>query len=168
MEYIKIENGKVTGHFSSKEMPKGKEYRKVIAFGGFVGCDFGMLNSDGSVKSEEELISLGFIKDNRGDYFNIENKSKITISQIGIDIPEKYTSIKPKQFDEWDGSKWIENTNKKLEYEKNINILEAKEYLNSTDYKVIKSIEQGKSINDLYPNEAKKREEAREIIRNLK
>lgn len=167
MEYIKIVDGKVDGHFSARTIPEGSEYKEVTNFQGWVGCDAGMLNTDGSMKTEDELISLGLIEDNRGDYYHTETKGKITIKQTGVKIPEKYTSLVPSQFDDWDGSNWIENADKKAEYEKNKKIYEAQNYLNSTDYKVIKAMEAGVTLEDLYPGEPATREEKRQIIRDL-
>ena len=168
MEYIKIEDGKVTGHFSTRgKLPKGEEFKEVKKFEGYIGCDIGMLNDDGSMKSEDELISLGFVEDNRGDYYHTETKGKITISQTGVKVPDKYTELVPSQFDDWDGSKWVESAEKKAEHGKNVKISEAQFYLNSTDYKVIKAMEAGITLDELYPGESAIREEKRQIIRDL-
>lgn len=168
MEYIKIEDGKVTGHYSAKSIPDGKEYKEVINFTGYIGCDSAMLNEDGSIKTDSELVELGFIKDNRGDYYNTKYKSKITIEELGVSIPDGYTDKIPNsEFDDWDGTKWVENADKKKAHEDSVAICEAKEYLTSTDYKVIKAFESGVTLDELYPGESEAREAKRQIIRDL-
>jgi len=169
MEYIKIENGKVTGHFSAKKIPEGKEYKEVENFNSTVGIDVNFLNDDGSLKSNETLISEGLVEDCRGAYYHKETKFEIVIDKIGVDIPDCWTKEKPSgmPYQKWNGEKWEDDKIKKEEYEKNIKIENAKGYLFSTDYKVIKALESGVSIKELYPGELEKREEAREIIRSL-
>lgn len=58
------------------------------------------------------------------------------------------------------------NDEKKL-FEDTQKINEAKEYLSETDYMVIKCMESGIVMEDLYPGEITKREEKRQIIRDL-
>lgn len=167
MEYIKIVDKKIDGHFSSKKIPEGKEYRKVTNFQGWIGCDLGILNENGSLRPESELISDGFIKDNRGSYWNTESKQKISIKNLDVEVPEGFTKLEPEQFDDWDGSKWVENLDKKKVYEDSLKISDAQQYLNSTDYKVIKAMEDGVTLDELYPGEKAIRELKRQVIRDL-
>jgi len=44
---------------------------------------------------------------------------------------------------------------------------EARDYLDDTDYKVIKAMEQGKTLDELYPGESGQRETARQAIRDF-
>lgn len=167
MEYIKIVDDKVFGHFSSKIMPEGKEYKKVTNFRGWVGCDVGMLNEDGSLRPQSELITDGYIKDNRGYYWSIEDKRKISIKNLNVEIPEGFTKLEPKQFDDWDGSKWVESVDKKKKHEDFIKVSEARKYLFQTDYRELKSFREQKPLDELYPGETAIREEKRQIIRDL-
>jgi len=47
------------------------------------------------------------IEDHRNKVvYSIESKESLEIKQIGL-IPSGYTLLEPKEFDKWDGSKWV-------------------------------------------------------------
>lgn len=167
MEYIEIKDNKVIGHYSAQELPEGSQYKTVENFTGYVGIDSRMLAESGEIRPQEELISDGLVEDNRGFYWNKETKLKIEIKNIDVEVPDGFADIEPNQFDEWIDNKWVENSVKKKEHDDAVKISEAQAYLNATDYKVVKAIESGVALNDLYPGETELREEKRQIIRDL-
>ena len=118
MEYIKIENGQIAGHFCARELPEGKEFKEVTNFNSYVGIDVKAIDFEngGCLKAVDVLISLGIVKDNRGVYYHKKTKLEFEIKELDIEIPKNFTKLKPKQFDKWDGSKWVEDFVMKAEY----------------------------------------------------
>lgn len=172
MQYIEIKDNIVVDHCCSNKIPSGSQYKQVTDFNAYVGISSIALDFEngGQLKPEEELITLGVIKDTRGIYYHVETKEKIEIKKLNVEIPNSLTKSKPSEFDEWDGKKWVENLTLKKENEDNIKIYEAERYLSISDYKVIKAIEVSLSdvIEGLYPGEQAIREQKRQIIRDLR
>jgi hypothetical protein len=169
MEYIKIVGNKVAGHYCGKT-PVGEEFQTVENFSGYVGIDLSWLDSSFNMKSEEMLLSDGLIKDCRGDYWDKETKSQHTIEEVGKEPQENWTD-KPHSsmpYEHWVDSDWVEDQAEKEEYDKALAVNEASQYLDSTDYMVIKAMEQGLTLENLYPGETAKREAFRQTIRDYR
>ena len=69
-------------------------------------------------------------EDNRNKtVYDITNKTESKVDYLGV-IKDGFTLLKPSQFDKWNGTSWVIDTNQELEHQK----LEAQEYLSSTDW----------------------------------
>ncbi len=73
------------------------------------------------------------IADNRGVYYSTTTKEQVHILEVEGDITG-LTKLEPKHYDEWDGSKWIENVQAK-------NIGMALEALKATDFIISRETE---------------------------
>jgi len=119
MEYIEIKNGTVIGHYDSEKIPEGIQYKSVRNFNGWVGMNAGMLNENGQIRPEAQLIAEGFIKDNRGDYWDKKSKQKHTITELGQEPLKEWTDKKPSGlvYEVWDGNAWVIDPTVKKEYD---------------------------------------------------
>lgn len=181
MEYLEIKENKISGHFSGINIPEdmdGKKYIKVNSFFGSVGDSVELYEIKKLEKrlhsverlSDEKLIKKGLIIDNRGVFYSTDRiKPTIKISKISnIKIPEGYTKDEPKEFDKWDGLKWVEDSKLKSKTANERKVSEAYDYLRISDYKVLRAFEEGTTLDKLYPGEKKKRKDARAVISDNK
>ena len=178
MEYIETKDGIVTGHYCGAAIPKsteGTSYVKVCNFTGYIGVSTDWLDSDGQLKSVETLVSDGIIEDNRGDYYQKSDKSKLTIVTLGESVPDGYTELEPGNYDYWDdeSESWVTDAAEKLNAEKELGIKIAKSTLADTDWIVSKIAEKqilGEDISSLlakYSDDLAARATARKTINSL-
>lgn len=171
MQFIKIEDGKVVEHISTNRIPdKSLGYTRCDNFSGVVGMNASWLKNDYTLMTGEELIAAGIIEDPRGDYYHIKTKQKIVVEDIFdstnlSSFTKKIPSFMPYEY--WNGEGWEDNAEEKAKYEEEIELNKAYSYLTKTDYKVIKAMERGVSLEAIYPGETAAREKARDTIRKL-
>jgi len=114
MEYVTIDNGHISGHFDSTTIPlEGKSVPDT--FTGKVGDDERMYDWENNALrlSDEALIALGLIEDNRGTWYVCADQGMFEITEIGVKLPEgiEVTQEVPQStFDEWDGNQWVLNS----------------------------------------------------------
>lgn len=100
------------------------------------------------------------------EYFdNTPNETIETFDDNYMSVWElsKKKNNQPNTYSIWNGTDWIENNELKVKYENNIKITEAKNYLISTDFKVLQDYDQLDGLEEIKI----KRQEARELIRSL-
>ncbi len=67
-----------------------------------------------AVRSENGTEWL-VVDDYRGTAWNVNTKSKVTVLEVGP-LPKGLTNIEPEEFDQWNGSKWIRDTEAELNH----------------------------------------------------
>jgi len=82
----------------------------VTIFEGRVGQNINELTSELRLKTEEQLVSDGFLEDNRGTYYNKVNGTKLIITKVGQSLPIGYTALPPVEGanNQWNGEKWVD------------------------------------------------------------
>jgi hypothetical protein len=68
-----------------------------------------------AVRSEDGTEWLT-IEDYRGSAWSTDTKSEVKVLEIGP-LPEGLTTIEPKKFDRWNGSKWVRDTAAELNHQ---------------------------------------------------
>lgn len=170
MQYI-IKNGK-TGrieHYCSKSKKLPENGVEVENWNGIAGEPNEYYDEAGMRYSEAELVAKGIIKDCRGKWWDIQTKQEFEISSLNMEPKEGWTDKQPLflPYEVFENGEWVDDPSTKKAYEDSVAIGQAKEYLLSTDYKVIRALESGVTLDELYPGETAKREAAREVIRSL-
>lgn len=150
MEYVEVKDGFIITHMCSEVIPIGKQFREVSEL--FIGAIGNPIiwfdwNKKGERFPDELLIRRGDIQDKRGIYYNKKTKLPEEIYDLDIIPSNDVTNIKPDQneeFQEWDeeSQKWKVNEIKKHKYILNNEIAYRNTFLNKSDYKVIKIMEQ--------------------------
>lgn len=179
MEYIEVKDEIIIAHYCAKNKPKGTQFISTINFTGNVGMNLNMIDIEkgGQFKPLEQLISEKLITDNRGKYYDINDKSSHEINELNVDPGEEWTSKQPKTsytyevfnktLGKWEIDEVLKNEVEVLEPMR-IKLEIVKVELRSTDYKVIKACEYGKTVDELYPNESKIRQDLRNEINVLR
>ena len=167
MEYIINVDGKYQ-HFCG---PVPKTGIIVKDWNGCAGDPVEWYNDKGNRYTDEELVSNGIIKDNRGEYYDIEGNSRI-VSSIFKDIGEGWRKDRPEVYEKYVEGEWkevpeLKALKEKIEsynsIEKDISVKMI--YLQETDWYVVRKQETGEII----PEEITSgRSEAREMISELR
>ena len=176
-EVLKIENGKIIGHSIINREPRENEV-EVNNWNGTVGEPLTFYNDDYSRKSDLELMEAGLIDIPQG--YEIK-EGKLEEIKIEIQEPEKVEEEKeeelPPKFKKENG-KIIPKTMEEMLDDGTITqeayneylVLNYKQYLNSTDWIVIKTLElqmKGEKITHDYSDILAEREKARAKINEL-
>ena len=172
MEYIikNIKTGKIEHYCSDGELPP--DAVEVSDWDGVSGESNDLYDDEGNRYSAGVLIVKGLITDDRGDWWDKETKQKYTVNELNISAKSSWTKNEPIGFEPYivfdsESCSWVEDPDLKSEYDNAVKIAAARAYLRDTDYKVIKSYEQGVTLDDIYEGETAAREACRDVIRSL-
>lgn len=111
---------------------------------------------------DEQQTQWTSVKDLRGTrIWNVNTKEESIVDYLGK-LQKEHTSKEPKEFDEWNGSKWVENSQEKQKRHSEEIIQEAKSLLLNTDYWALQDTD------DMTLEEKEYREKLREIIRKAR
>ena len=174
-EVLKIENEKIVSHsIVNRELRKNEV--AVNNWNGNIGEPLTFYNDDYTRKSDLELMELGLIDIPQG--YEIK-EGKLEEIKIEIQEPEKVEGLEelPPQFKKENGEivpKTMEEmladgTVTQDDYNEYL-VMNYKQYLNSTDWVVIKTLElqmKGKNVTHDYSDVLVEREKAREKINKL-
>lgn len=175
MQYVEIKDNIITGHYSSKSVPDGKQFKKISS--NFTGCigkpaDWFDWNNKGIRISDEMLIKKGLRADFRGTYYSTQTKEKHKIEELDIKPNNDWTSLKPdinNPFQSWIEEKntWVIDKIKQQKSELETMIENKKNELSAGDYRVIKASELKTELDNLYPGESVIRKKLRIEINKL-
>lgn len=172
-EVLKIENGKIISHsIINREQRKNEVL--VNNWNGIVGEPLVFYNDDYSRKSNVELMEAGLIDIPQG--YEIK-EGKLEEIKIKIQESEKVEEEIPPQFKKENGKIIPKSMEEMLadgtitqdDYNEYL-VLNYKQYLNSTDWVVIKTLElqmKGEKVTHDYSDILTEREKAREEINKL-
>ena len=99
------------------------------------------LEAPKNVKDNQAIIHNGqqwtYPRDLRGTIiYSTETGAETTMQEVG-DIPEGYTTLKPRsEFDIWDGEKWVLDTEKQHQHDVNIATSQKKQLLSETNAEI--------------------------------
>ena len=175
-EVLKIENGKIIGHSIVNREPRENEI-VVNNWNGTVGEPLTFYNDDYTRKSNVELMVAGLIeipqgyeiKEGKLEEIKIETQEPEKVEEGLEELPPQFKKengeIVPKTMEEMlvDGTITQDDYNEYL-------VMNYKQYLNSTDWVVIKTLElqmKGKKVTHDYSDIILEREKARAKINEL-
>ena len=175
-EVLKIENEKIIGHSIVNREPRGNEI-VVNNWHGTVGEPLSFYNDDYTRKSNVELMVAGLIdipqgyeiKEGKLEEIKIETQEPEKVEEEKEELPPQFKKengeIVPKTMEEMlaDGTITQDDYNEYL-------VMNYKQYLNSTDWVVIKTLElqmKGEKVTHDYSDILAERERAREEINKL-
>lgn len=172
VEAIKIENEIIVKHICSDKTPD--RYIEIPPGNNVVvGENINLYDTDFKHKTTECLIEEGIVLDNRGTWWNKDTKEILDIQELDIDVDVSvWTKKRPPEDDQFSfWSQELDDWDHDDDQEKFFSFLvlrdEKLRELSATDYQVIKSIELGVPLDEMYPGASAARQSLRDEINTL-